>query len=125
KLGRVAEGSAKIWSEAVPRKVRKSHRQLVMANSKKAICIAKYFHDLSTAFQQITEVLSAGGKMAMIVCDSQEFGSGKSRIQYSGADAVIEIGAAVGLSLDRKFEVDLTKNGDGDIRQESVLLFSK
>ena len=80
---------------------------------------------MTLAFQQFSKSLAKGGTMAMVVCSSQEFGSKKGKVQYNVADAVIEIGEKAGLRMDRRIDVDLTKNGDGDIRQESVLLFDK
>jgi hypothetical protein len=124
RLGRVAQADAQKWGSFVPTVLKTAHRQVHFANVKKAICLSKYFQDMTLAFRQINNSLAKGGIMAMVVCGSQEFGK-KEMVRYNVADGVTEIGEKVGLHMGRRIDVVLTKNGDGDIRQESVLLFEK
>jgi hypothetical protein len=125
RLGRLSSDQTREWSRFVPRPVKKAHRSIHEMNPKKALCLAKYFQDMHRAFEQLTSSLAIGGKMAMVVCGQQQFGSSKARVTYNVADAITEIGTDGGLTLDRRIDIDLTKNGDGDITQEAVLLFSR
>jgi hypothetical protein len=125
RLGRILAPEAEGWNAHVPAAVRNAHRHVHEGNPKKAVCLAKYFRDMAVAMQEITRALAPGGRMALVVCGTQEFGAGKARVRYNVAEAIAEIAAGVGLGVERQIDVDLTKNGDGDIMQESVLLLGK
>jgi len=125
RLGRISADDAENWNQHVPLAVKKAHKHVREANGKKATCLAKYFYDMTLALRQIHTCLCKGGSMAMVVCGEQEFGSNGAKVKYDVANAITEIGEESGLRLERRIDVDLTKNGDGDIRQEAVLLFEK
>jgi hypothetical protein len=125
RLGRVDVSHAQAWSAHIPAAVTTAHERIKSINPRKALCLAKYFRDMSIAFHQLAKTLADGGQMAMIVCSEQQFGSNGAKVKYKVADAISEIGLHAGLQLRRRLDIDLTKNGDGGITQEAVLVFQK
>jgi len=122
KLGHVSSEPSNTWPSCVPSIAKERHKRVERFNAKKALCLAKYFFDMTLAMQEIAKVLVPGGRMAMIVCSEQEFGASR-HIRYPVAESIVEIGMKAGFKLDRRIDIDLTKNSAGDIMQDSALIF--
>lgn len=124
KLGRISSQDSEVWRTYVPSVAKQSHSLVQFAYEKKSHYLAKYFYEMTTAMQEISKSLTHGGKMAMVLCDEQEFG-GDLHIRYPIAEAIVEIAEKTELKLENRINIDLTKNGDGDIMRDCALIFSK
>lgn len=100
-------------------------RSLADQNSSKLPSLIKYFVDMDTAFAQLSNTLAEDGQMAMIVGTEQIFSANGKRHPLPLALATEQLARRHSLHVDRVWEVDLTKNNDGDIKQESILFMSK
>lgn len=124
RLGRLAAAPVDSWTEKVPDLAKAAHATLARGNARKAACVAKYFHGMDSAIAELAHVLREGGQFILLVCDEQVFG-GRQNIRYPVASAIAELAERRGFQLTRSFRVDLTKNSDGDIKNDCVLFFGK
>ncbi len=124
RLGPIATGQTSEWALCVPSVAKRSHSKVESENGRKASLLAKYFYDMTKTLSELKKALSDGGQMVMIVCREQDFGAGP-RIKYPIAESIIEIANKEGLGLNRRIDVSLTKNSDGDIKEDCALMFSK
>jgi hypothetical protein len=122
--GRLTSGEQTRFRAHVPTSVESSHERVAQASPAKADYLAKYFADMSAAICQLARVAAPGGTLVMIVCDHQEFGR-SPRIVYPVAQGITQLAESHGFKLTNRFDVDLTKNSDGDIAIDSVLWFDR
>ncbi len=80
---------------------------------------------MDTAFGQLSNTLSHDGKMAMIVATDQMFSANGKRLKLPLALATQELAERHCLHVESTWDVDLTKNNDGDIKKESILTMAK
>ena len=124
KLGKIAARDSKRWNEYLPSSVKTSHNEVEEFYPRKAQCLAKYFYDMNFAIESIASSMRHGGKLALIVCSEHEFG-GRRHIKYPVASPLVHLAKTVGLELYERIDIDLNKNNDGSISQDSILLFEK
>src|SRR5262249_46602967 len=122
--GRISAMQQEVFRSHVPRAVQSSHDLVARASPRKADYLAKYFADMSAALCELGRVVVPGGKLVLIVCDRQEFGR-SPRVVYPVAEGISEIAQQHGFTLANRYDIDLTKNSDGDIAVDSVLFFDR
>ena len=80
---------------------------------------------MDTAFRQLSETLSHDGKIAMVIATDQTFSANAKRFNLPLALATQQLAERHSLQVENTWEVDLTKNNDGDIKRESILTMAK
>jgi hypothetical protein len=122
--GRISASKQAEFRSSVPPSVHSSHALVEQVSPAKADYLAKYFADMSAAVCELGRVVVRGGRLVLIVCDRQEFGR-IPRIVYPVAQGITEIAQQHGFTLAKRYDIDLTKNSDGDIAVDSVLWFER
>jgi hypothetical protein len=110
---------------SVPPAARVCVDTLAQSNETKALCMMKYMADMSDAFRQVSTAMLPNGTATFIVGTSQNFRIAKKNLTLPLALATVQIAERYDLHLERQLEILLTKNNDGDIKNETVLFFRK
>ena len=109
----------------IPESAKKCLGFLDKTNHTKSLAVRKYFADMNAALASIHSSLRVGGKLILIVGTQQQFSAGAKRAVLPLGNCISEIAQRQGLDVGQEIRVDLTKNNDGDIKEESIFFLSR